>query len=98
VLTKELSLTTQPVGGTGRAQREEWEDEEARCHDGFLTTRGAIGFRDSSKRKADNARLNEGDESAHRSESVRCAGDCVGLSPWTHLTLLGRPDRDRRER
>jgi len=58
---------------------EEWEDEEARCPNGFVTARGATGLRDSSKRTADNAGLNEGGESAHRSEKVRCAGECVGL-------------------
>jgi len=58
---------------------EEWEDKEARCPDGFVTATGAIGLRDSSKRTADNAGLNEGGESGHRSEKVRCAGEFAGL-------------------
>jgi len=54
---------------------EEWEDE-ARCLDEFVTT---TGLRDFSKRTVDNAGLNEGGESAHRSEKVRYASECVGL-------------------
>lgn len=67
-------------GGEKKGHKGEvWEDEEARCPDGFVTARGAIGLRNSSKRTADTAGLNEGGESAHTSEKVRCAGECVGL-------------------
>ena len=63
-------------GGKGVGHKgEEWEDE-ARCPNEFVT---ATGLRDFSKRTADNAGLNEGGESAHRSEKVRYAGECVGL-------------------
>ncbi len=58
---------------------EEGGDEEAKCPDELITATGATGLRDSSKRTADNAGLNEDGESAHRSEKVRCAGECVGL-------------------
>ncbi len=53
--------------------------DEAGCADGLMTATGAIGIRDSSKRTADSAGLNEGGESAHRSEKVRRAGECVGF-------------------
>ena len=72
-------------GGEKKGHKgEEWEDE-ARCPDGFVTARGATGLRDSFKRTADNAGLNEGGESAHRSEKVRCAGECVGLRCSGHV-------------
>ena len=44
-----------------------------------VTTIGAIDIRDSSKRTADSAGLNESGESTHRLEKIRCAGECVGL-------------------
>ncbi len=67
-------------GGEKKGHKgEEWEDEEARCLDEFVTTRGATGLQDSSKRTTNNAGLNEGGESAHRSKKIRCANECVGL-------------------
>jgi hypothetical protein len=76
--------STEPHHTTGGGKKkghkgEEWEGEEAGYPDGFVTARGTTGLRDSSKRTADNAGLNEGGESAHRSEKVRCAGECVHL-------------------
>ena len=45
------------------------------------TTTGATDIRDSSKRKAGSAGLDEGGESGHRLEKVRRAGQCAGPSP-----------------
>ncbi len=80
---------TEPHHAAGEGKKEEdkgvghkgkeWGDEEARCPNEFITATGATGLRDFSKRTADNAGLNEGGESAHRSEKVRCAGECVDL-------------------
>ncbi len=58
---------------------EEWEDKATRCSAKYATTAGAVGLRDSSKRTADDAGLNDGDESAHRREKVQCASGCVNL-------------------
>ena len=44
-----------------------------------VTAIDATDIRDSSKRTADKAGLNDGGESTHRLEKVRCAGECVGL-------------------
>ena len=43
------------------------------------TAKDATDIRDSSKRTADSAGLNESGESKHRSEKVRCSSECVGL-------------------
>jgi len=44
------------------------------------TTTGATDIRDSSKRTADSAGLNEGGEGVHRLEKARRAGQCAGPS------------------
>lgn len=58
---------------------EKCEDKEARRPDKFVTPTGVTGLRDFFKRTADNAGLNEGGDSAHRLEKVRCAGECADL-------------------
>ena len=49
-----------------------------------MTATGPTGIRDSSKRTADGAGLNEGGKGVHRLEKARRAGQ--------------RPDHDRRDR
>ncbi len=44
-----------------------------------VTAKGATDIRDSYKRTADSTGLNEGGESTHRSEKVRCVGEYVGF-------------------
>lgn len=49
---------------------------KSKCPDKFIMV---TGLRDFFKRTVDNGGLNEGGDSAHRPEKVRCAGECVGL-------------------
>ena len=46
-----------------------------------MTATGPTGVRDSSKRTADGAGLNEGGKGVHRLEKARRAGQCTGPSP-----------------
>lgn len=46
---------------------------------------GATDIRDSSKRTADTAGLNEGGECVHRLEKARRAGQCAGPCPYGRL-------------
>lgn len=60
-------------------KEEKWENEEIRCLDEFVTVTDVTDLRDFFKCTANNADLNEKENSTHRSEKFRCADECVDL-------------------
>ncbi len=59
-------------------QGKEKEEQGAWAPDESMTAAGAADIRDSFKRTADSADLDEGGKDAHRLEKARRAGECVG--------------------